>query len=173
MRLTYYVQSASITFEEDADGSGGAGYLHHDIVALDNKTAVVASAFYLDAGHGEMTPSFAYGATTLPGVSDNWLNPTVLADAERVANEDLAVVHMPTTVAGVDYQAVRFEYHQGRRSHRLHVRRRDWRLTLFPPHRRRPTSPQIASPAKPTWCRCAPFTSPGRANVRQAGPNRA
>ena len=70
------------------------------------------TAFYLDGGHGEMTPSFAYGVTALPGVSDYWLNPTVLADAERVANEDLAVVHMPTTVAGVDYQAVRFEYHQ-------------------------------------------------------------
>ena len=110
-RTTYYVQSATIAQEEGVEGGGGAGYFHHDIVALTDKNVVISTSMYLDTGNGGVTPSGVYGASVLPGVSDYRVNPAVLADAEQAASEDLVVVHMPTTIADTEYQAVRFEYH--------------------------------------------------------------
>ncbi|MFZ1770450.1 MAG: hypothetical protein WAU00_14695 [Caldilinea sp.] len=109
-RISYYVQSATIAQQEGEEGASGAGYLQHDIVALDGAFAVVASSLYLNTGAG-VTPAGVFGASFLPGVSDFWLNPAVLKHAEDVANDELVVVHMPTTIAEQEYDAVRFEYH--------------------------------------------------------------
>ena len=43
-------------------------------------------------------------------MGEYWVQPEVLRDAERAANDELAIVHMPTTISGRSYQAVRFEY---------------------------------------------------------------
>lgn len=109
LRVSYYGQSATI----GVDGSGGAGYLQHDVVAMEPALVVVSSALYLDTGGGQVLPSALFGAAFRPGYGDWWLNPAVLDDAEEVANEDLAVVRMPATIAGEAYQAIRFEYRSG------------------------------------------------------------
>ncbi len=72
------------------------------MVAKDAKNVVVSTSYYLDGGNGKVTPSGVFGASFIPGVGDWWLNPAVLVDAEKVANDELAVVHMPDTVAGQD-----------------------------------------------------------------------
>ena len=84
--------------------------MHHDIVAETEDAVVVSSSLYLDTGAG-VTPSGVFGASFRPGYGDFWLNPAVLENAETVANDELAVVRMPTTIADQDYDAVRFEYH--------------------------------------------------------------
>ncbi len=109
VRVSYYGQSASFAQQEDEDGSAGAGYMHHDIVAVTDDAVVVSSSLYLDTGAG-VTPSGVFGASFHPGYGDFWLNPVVLENAEAVANEELVVVRMPTTIAGQEYEAVRFEY---------------------------------------------------------------
>jgi hypothetical protein len=109
LRVSYYGQSATI----GAEGGGGAGYLQHDIVAMEPALVVVSSALYLDTGGGQVLPSAVFGAAFRPGYGDWWLNPAVLEEAEEVANDDLAVVRMPATIAGEEYQAVRFEYRSG------------------------------------------------------------
>lgn len=109
LRVSYYGQSATIGEE----AGGGAGVLQHDVVALEAELVVVSSALYLDTGNGQVLPSAVYGAAHAPGYGDWWLHPAVLVDAEEVASEELAVVRMPTTIAGQEYQAVRFEYHAG------------------------------------------------------------
>ena len=109
-RISYYVQSATMAQSFEEDGAGGAGYMQHDIVAVDDAVVVVASNLYLDTGAG-VTPAGVFGASFLPGVGDFWLNPAVLENAEEVANDELTVLHMPTTIADQEYDAVRFEYH--------------------------------------------------------------
>lgn len=111
-RVSYYVQSATFAQSFEDAGNAGAGFMQHDIVAVDRKNVVVASQLYLDTGAG-VTPAGVFGASFLPGVGDFWLNPAVLENAEAVANDELAVVHMPATIAEQEYDAVRFEYHTG------------------------------------------------------------
>lgn len=110
VRVTYYGQSATISNVAGEDGSGGAGYLQCDLVALDGGTAVVSMKLYLDLGNGIVIPVLVLPSLGLAGVGDYWLHPDVLADAERVANDELLVARMPTTIGGRTYQAVRFEY---------------------------------------------------------------
>ena len=109
-RISYYVQSATMAQGPDDTGAGGAGFLQHDIVAVTRTAVVVASTMY-GATEAGVTPVGAFGAAFSPGVGDFWVNPAVLADAEAVATDELAVVHMPYTVAETEYDAVRFEYH--------------------------------------------------------------
>jgi len=111
-RASYYVQSATFAQSFEDEGSAGAGFMQHDIVAVDRKNVVVASSLYLDTGAG-VTPVAVFGASFLPGVGDFWLNPVVLEDAEAVANDELTVVHMSATIAEQEYDAVRFEYRTG------------------------------------------------------------
>ncbi|MCC7354356.1 MAG: hypothetical protein IT330_11420 [Anaerolineae bacterium] len=109
-RVTYYVQSATIAQDPD-EGSAGAGWVQYDLVALDGETAVAATKFYLDAGNGVVLPSITAFSLGIPGAGDYWLDPAILKTAERVANDQLVVVHIPTTISGKKYNAVRFEYH--------------------------------------------------------------
>jgi hypothetical protein len=110
VRVTYYGQSATISNVAGEDGAGGAGYLQCDLVALDGGAAVVSMKLYLDLGDGIVIPVLVLPSLGLNGVGDYWLHPDVLADAERVANDELIVARMPTTIGGRTYQAVRFEY---------------------------------------------------------------
>ena len=109
-RVSYYIQSATMAQWPDDTGAGGAGFLQHDIVAVTRGSVVVASTMYGASEQG-VTPAGAFGAAFRPGVGDFWVNPAVLADAEAVAGDELAVVRMPYTVAETEYDAVRFEYH--------------------------------------------------------------
>ncbi len=111
-RISYYVQSANIAQGPDDTGTGGAGYLQHDIVALTSTSVVVASTLYGETGGG-VIPASTFGAAFHPGVGDFWVNPAVLVEAESVATDELAVVRMPYTVADHEYDAMRFEYHSG------------------------------------------------------------
>jgi len=110
VRVTYYGQSATISNVAGEDGSGGAGYLQCDLVALDGGTAVVSMKLYLDLGDDIVIPVLVLPSLGLTGVGDYWLHPDVLEDAERVANDELIVARMPTRIGGQNYQAVRFEY---------------------------------------------------------------
>lgn len=107
LRATYH--AASATTGAGDEGSAGAGFLHYDVVALDRRNAVLALRFFLDSGDGAPTPSSNTAAVTVRGAGDFWLHPDLLADAERVANPNLAVVHMPYEFDGQDVPAVRFQ----------------------------------------------------------------
>jgi hypothetical protein len=110
MRLTYYGQSATLAEAED-ERSGAAGYVQCDVVALDADAAVLSVKLYLGLGGGAVVPSFVLPSFGLPGAGDYWLAPEVLADAERVANDELTVVpDMPAQAMGRTTRAVRFEY---------------------------------------------------------------
>lgn len=111
-RTTYYIQGATFNPDPEATNTSGASLINNDVVALDAKNAVISTSMYLITDGG-VSPSGVFGATALPSVSDYWIHPSVLKNAERVANEELAVVHMPATIANKKYNAVRFEYTSG------------------------------------------------------------
>jgi hypothetical protein len=85
--------------------------LQCDLVALDSETAVISMKLYLDTGGGTVVPVLVLSSLGIPAAGDYWLHPDVLKDAERVANDELIVLHMPAEIGGQTYQAVRFEYH--------------------------------------------------------------
>ncbi len=111
MRVTYHVLSANVAQKEGKDGSGGEGYSQYDLVALEDGAAVSASSLFsvLD---GAIMPTMVTRYVGLPGVGEYWINPAVLEDAQRVANDDLAVYHMPYELGNKTYDATRFEYKQ-------------------------------------------------------------
>jgi hypothetical protein len=109
VRVTYYVQSATVAQDPDK-GSSGAGYVQYDLVALDDRNAVSSMKFYLDTGNGVVFPSFTMFSLGIPGAGDYWLDPAVLKKAEGAARDQLVIKRMTTTIAGKSYQAVRFEY---------------------------------------------------------------
>ncbi len=110
VRTTYYGQSATLTQSIEDTGASGAGFLHYDIVALDATTVAGSAKLYLDMGDGTVIPSLVLPSLGLPGAGEYWLHPDVLPTAERVATNELAVVHMPTEIEGRTYNAVRFQY---------------------------------------------------------------
>ena len=110
VRVTYYIQSVGPAAGPDETTSYGAGLMQYDLVAVDTHATLASWRFYLDQGGGSVTPSGAGISRGIPGVGEYWVQPDVLRDAERAANDELAIVHMPTTISGQSYQAVRFEY---------------------------------------------------------------
>jgi hypothetical protein len=110
VRVTYYIQSAGPIAGPDEATSYGAGFIQYDLVAVQARSVRAAWKFYLNGSGGAITPSGAGVSRGIPGAGEYWVQPAVLQDAERVANDELAVVHMPTTISGRDYQAVRFDY---------------------------------------------------------------
>lgn len=112
-RATYYVQGANIPQDGDEDGTGGAGYAQYDVVALDKNNVVSSLKLYSDQGNSIVTPLLNSAIFGVPGAGDYWLHASALENAEDVANDELTVVHMPTTIAGEEYQAVRFQYETG------------------------------------------------------------
>ena len=110
VRVTYYIQTAGAIAGPDDATPYGAGFMQYDLIAVEARSTRAAWKFYLDRGGGSVTPSGAGMSRGIPGAGEYWVQPAVLRDAERVANDELAVVHMPATISGRDYQAVRFEY---------------------------------------------------------------
>lgn len=111
-RVSYRVMSATIAQLPDESGGGGGGVGEYDVVAIDQGTVVSTLKLYLDTGNQGLVPNLIFSSFGRLGVGDYWVHPSVLRNAERVANDDLAVLHMPTTIAGRAYQAVRFEHHR-------------------------------------------------------------
>ncbi|MGQ9554164.1 MAG: hypothetical protein ACUVWR_08640 [Anaerolineae bacterium] len=119
VRVTYYVQSASIgkIFDEELGEirektTAGAGYAQYDLVALDGGLAISSLKFYLDTGRA-IIPSLVLPSWGVPGAGDYWVDPKALEraeEAEAAAEGELTVTRMPTTIQGKEYQAVRFEY---------------------------------------------------------------
>jgi len=109
VRVTYYVQSASIP-RAGEKGSSGAGYAQYDVVALTDGLVVSSLQFYLDTGDDVVVPSLTLPLFGVAGVGDYWIDPKALKDAERVADDELSVYRTATTIGGNQYKAVRFEY---------------------------------------------------------------
>ena len=108
-RVTYHVMSASIAQKPGEDGSAGEGYNQYDLVALEDGAAV-SSACLFSILEGAIMPSLVMRTVDLPAAGDYWINPDVLKDAERAANDDLAVYHTPYKLGEKTYNATRFEY---------------------------------------------------------------
>lgn len=109
LRVNYSGISAAAYQGPDEPAPAGGGLLQTDVVAKDSRTIALSSRFLLDTGVG-LQPSFTIGETSLPGVGPFWINPSVLVDAERVANEDLAVNHTTSLLGERTYNVVRFDY---------------------------------------------------------------
>ena len=109
LRVTYYTQNAIFADNADDPAPSGAGYMQYDLVSLDAETAVTSLKYFLAGDDGGYSPGFVMPSYGLPGVGDYWVAPAVLAQAENAANPNLAVVRMPTTAAGRQYNAVRFQ----------------------------------------------------------------
>jgi len=110
VRVTYYAQGASVAQTPNEKSTAWAGLIQYDLVALDAKAAVTSAKFYLMGSNNVVTPSFVVSSLGIPGVGDYWVDPKVLQTAERVTSAELAIVHMPTTISGKNYRAVRFQY---------------------------------------------------------------
>lgn len=111
-RVSYRTMSATVAQLPGETGGGGAGVGQYDVVAIDQGTVVSTLKLYLDTGGQGLVPNLIFSSFGRLGVGDYWVHPGVLRNAERVANDDLAVLHMPTTIAGRAYQGVRFEHHR-------------------------------------------------------------
>lgn len=114
VRVTYRTQSATINQDPNAPGASGAGYMQYDLVAWDREVLAATWKLYLDSGEGPLLPATVGYSLGLAGVGEFWVSPTILPNAERVANNQLVVVHMPAQVNGQTYQAVRFQYADGK-----------------------------------------------------------
>lgn len=110
LRVSYYGASAAAYKGPDEPSTAGAGITQTDVVAMDRRSVALSTRFLLDLGGGTVQPSITVGEIGAPGVGPFWINPAVLVDAERVANEDLAVNHTTSTIEGVTYNVVRFDY---------------------------------------------------------------
>jgi hypothetical protein len=110
LRVTYRAQTASIPQAQDEESISGAGYVQYDVVALDGALVVCHLQFYLEVAGGAGLPSASAPSYGSPGSGDFWLDPAALASAEQAASDRLKVARLPLTVAGRQYDAVRFEY---------------------------------------------------------------
>lgn len=110
-RVTYYIQTAGpVQKGPDDKSSFGAGFMQYDLVSVQARSVRAAWKFFLIGSGNAITPSGAGISRGIPGAGEYWVQPAVLENAERVANNELVVIHMPTTISGRTYQAVRFEY---------------------------------------------------------------
>lgn len=113
LRISYTAASAAAYQGPDEPAPAGGGLLQIDVVAKDTRTIALSTRFLLDAGDGTVQPSLTVGETSMPGAGPFWVNPAIFADAERAANEDLAVNRGPGTYGGRQYQVIRFDYASG------------------------------------------------------------
>ncbi len=110
VRLTYHVMSAA---REGDTTPAGESVVHYDVVSVD-ANGVVASLGISVISSGALAPlrdaGFVVGA---PGAGDVWLHPSVLPTAERRANANLSIAHLPATMAEKPVTSVRFEAADG------------------------------------------------------------
>ena len=111
VRVTYYIQSAGqVPAGPDDNTTYGAGFMQFNVLAAQPRVVRAAWKYYIAGDAGAITPSSAGISRGVPGAGEFWVQPAALRNAERVATGEPAVLHMPTTISGQDYQAVRFEY---------------------------------------------------------------
>jgi len=130
-RVTYYGASASIPRERyyvyknergnlmkaDEVGPAGAGLAQFEVVALDHTTAALSHTLFMGVETGQLAPHESFCEVGVPGATSIWVNPGVLATADRFQGGGLRVVRMPYTVGGKTYNGVRFDYTVGNDHH--------------------------------------------------------
>jgi hypothetical protein len=113
-RITYDVKSATIPRDRDDQGAAGGGLIQVDVVGVDNLATACSVKLYLDIGlNGTYHPNIVADSYGLVAAGEYWVNPALLKNIERVANDELKVMRMPTKIGERTYNAVRFEYTQG------------------------------------------------------------
>jgi hypothetical protein len=82
---------------------------NYDVVSTDAGRVIAALGISVISGGG-LAPLRDVGFVVgVAGAGDVWLHPSVLPTAERQANANLAITHMPSSMAGKPITAVRFE----------------------------------------------------------------
>lgn len=111
-RLLYSSAAASIRQDPNDRGGGGMGYTTVDVVGMDQqKVALLVTSWGGPDAPNGISVIAAVGSTGFVGAGEDWwVHPSVLAGATRLANDELAVVEMPHTAGGRQYQGVRFQY---------------------------------------------------------------
>ncbi len=131
LRVTYYGASASIPrnryyvyknergnlIKADEVGPAGAGLAQFEVVALDDTTAALSYTLFMGVETGQLAPHESFCELGVPGATSIWVNPAVLATADRFQGGGLQVVRMPYTVGGKTYNGVRFDYTVGNDHH--------------------------------------------------------
>lgn len=91
-------------------GGSGAGIIQYDVAAQDGRQAVIFVHAYSPNGpNNALIPLFTGYKWQYPAIGEFWINPVVLVNAQRVANQNLAVVRKTTTVNGQTFNVVRFQ----------------------------------------------------------------
>jgi hypothetical protein len=132
LRITYYVASATVNsartetvLDEKGEwvyvdsglkntdiekpGASGQGFLQINVVGSTRETIALELRNYgVDVGTGMIrlpTPDGWVGATN--GESEYWMNPAALRQMKDQKTKDVSVMHVPCTINGRTYQAVR------------------------------------------------------------------
>lgn len=109
-RLTYHVVFAA---REGDTTPAGESLVQYDVVSSDAANVLAAAGVHIVADGASGAPRDTGFIAGVPGVGDVWMNPAALAKAEKHANKDVSIAHVPMDVGGVAKKAVRFEYVQG------------------------------------------------------------
>lgn len=102
-RVTYRAISAII-----GGGGAGDGLVQFDVVAT-GPTSFAQAVNYTDNGTGALIPLGASYSVGVPGVGQFWINPSVLVNAESVANSNLTISRTTRNINGTLVNVVRFQ----------------------------------------------------------------
>lgn len=80
---------------------------NYDVVSTDAGRVIAALGISVISGGGLAPLRDAGFVVGVAGAGDVWLHPSVLPTAERQANANLAIAHMPSSMAGKPIRAVR------------------------------------------------------------------
>jgi hypothetical protein len=107
VRASYDTSSAII-----GGGGAGAGIIQYDIAANDGEQALISVQTFGYIDNNVNQPLIPLGWSPkvgLPALGEFWIHPTVLVNAERVANPNLSVVRTTRNLNGNVVQVVRFQ----------------------------------------------------------------
>lgn len=114
-RATYSVIASTSDTEyseniEWSTGNPGAGLTQVDLVALEDGIAATHTQPYTPDLQGAMRLLIGFGSVVPAGCGDFWCDPQVLNNIPEQAGDRLMVQHLPVTIGGENYQAIRFDY---------------------------------------------------------------
>jgi len=114
-RATYNVLASTSESERTEDveygtGKPGYGLAQTDVVALEQGEAATFTQSYAPDLQNAMRPLLGTGSVAPAGCGDFWCNPDVLRRIPQSAADDLTVQRLPVTIAGKEYQAIRFDF---------------------------------------------------------------
>ncbi|MBI1299693.1 hypothetical protein GC175_32615 [bacterium] len=104
LRVSYQGASAII-----GGGGAGGGPIQYDVVAMDGVQTLVYTTSYLGISGGHLIPNPPTALVGLPALGEFWIHPSVLVNAESVANQSLSVTRYNKNVNGVIITVVRFQ----------------------------------------------------------------